>query len=268
MSEFAAAAASGDTEKEPMPTMGFLDHLEELRKRLVYSIMAVGVGFGLCWWKVERIYDVMQRPIMEALRQNGLSEKLVYLNPTEPFNLYLKIAALAGLFLTSPFVLYQVWMFISPGLYRNEKRYAVPFMVSTIALFTCGGYFGYKIVYPRALEFLIHFGRQFQPMITIGEYTQLFLSIVLGMGLIFEMPILIFFLSLMGIVSPAFMWKHFRYAILIIFIIAAIVTPTPDIVNMCIFAAPMLALYVFSIGVAWVVHPKQRNARKEKQAQA
>jgi sec-independent protein translocase protein TatC len=252
MFEFGAVAAGRDSEKEPMPTMGFLDHLEELRKRLVYSIISVGVGFGICWWRVERIYDVMQRPIMQALRNNGLSEKLVYLNPTEPFNLYLKIAALAGLFLTSPFVLYQVWMFISPGLYRNEKRYAVPFMISTIALFTTGGYFGYKIVYP---------------MITIGEYTQLFLSIVLGMGLIFEMPILIFFLSLMGIVSAGFMWKHFRYAILIIFVIAAIVTPTPDIVNMCVFAAPMLALYVFSISIAYFVHPKQRNARKEKQAE-
>ncbi len=268
MPEFGAAASSGDSEKEPMPTMGFLDHLEELRKRLVYSIIAVGVGFGICWWRVERIYEVMQRPIMDALKTNGMSEKLVYLNPTEPFNLYLKIAALAGLFLTSPFVLYQVWMFISPGLYRNEKRYVVPFMVSTITLFSAGGYFGYKIAYPRALEFLIHFGRQFQPMITIGEYTSLFLSIVLGMGLIFELPILVFFLSLMGIVSPGFMWKNFRYSILVIFIVAAIVTPTPDVVNMCIFAAPMIALYAISIGVAWLVHPKQRRARKEKQAQA
>lgn len=266
MFEFAAATPRGEHEKEPMPTMGFLDHLEELRKRIVHSIIAVAVGFGICWWKVERIYDVMQRPIMGALSKHHLSEKLVYLNPTEPFNLYLKIAALAGLFLTSPFVLYQVWMFISPGLYRNEKRYVVPFMVSTITLFTAGGYFGYKIVYPRALDFLIGFGSQFQPMITIGEYTQLFLSIVLGMGLIFEMPILIFFLSLMGIVSPGFMWKHLRYAILIIFVIAAIVTPTPDVVNMCIFAAPMLGLYVVSIAVAWLVHPKQRQARKEKQA--
>jgi sec-independent protein translocase protein TatC len=104
-------------------------------------------------------------------------------------------------------------------------------------------------------------------MITIGEYTQLFLSIVLGMGLIFEMPILVFFLSVMGIMSPKFMLKNFRYAILIIFVIAAIVTPTPDIVNMCIFAAPMLALYAVSIGVAWLVHPQQRAARREKRAQ-
>ncbi len=265
MSEGAAEFAAPEANRDPMPTMGFLDHLEELRRRLVYSIAAVAVGFFACWWKVEWIYDLMQRPILQVLRANGLSDKLVYLNPTEPFNLYLKIAAMAGLFVTSPFVLYQVWMFISPGLYRHEKRYVVPFMVSTIALFLTGGFFGYKVVYPQALAFLIHFGRQFQPMITISEYTSLFLSIILGMGLIFEMPILIFFLALMGLITARFMWKNFRYAILLIFIVAAIVTPTPDILSMCIFAAPMVALYVSSIGIAWAVHPKQRRARKEKQ---
>jgi len=266
MSETAADVSVAPPNRDAMPTMGFLDHLEELRRRLVYSIAAVAVGFFACWWKVEKIYEIMQRPIIDVLRANGMSEKLVYLNPTEPFNLYLKIAALAGLFLTSPFVLYQVWMFISPGLYRNEKKYVVPFMVSTIALFIAGGYFGYKVVYPQALGFLVHFGRQFRPMITISEYTSLFLSIILGMGLIFEMPILIFFLALMGIVSASFMFKNFRYAILLIFIIAAIVTPTPDILSMCIFAAPMVALYGISIGIAWVVHPKQRRARQEKRA--
>lgn len=266
MPDAVAEAPSEERDPDSMPTMGFLDHLEELRRRIIYSVAAVAVGFFACWWKVEHIYDIMQRPIMDALRANGMAEKLVYLNPTEPFNLYLKIAALAGLFLTSPFVLYQVWMFISPGLYRHEKRYVVPFMASTIALFSAGGYFGYAIVYPQALNFLIKFGKQFQPMITIKEYTDLFLAIILGMGLIFEMPILVFFLSLMGIVSAGFMWKNFRYSILVIFVIAAIVTPTTDILNMCIFAAPMIALYVVSIGVAWLVHPKQRRARKEKQA--
>ena len=266
MPETATEVPELEDEKESMPTMGFLEHLEELRKRIIHSIIFVAIGFFVCWWKVEKIYDIMQRPIMEALRSNGLSEKLVYLNPTEPFNLYLKIAALAGLFLTSPFVLYQVWLFIAPGLYRKEKKYVVPFMVSTIALFTMGGFFGYKFVYPYALNFLIGFGKQFQPMITIGEYTSLFLTVILGMGLIFEMPILIFFLALMGIVSAGFMWKNFRYSILIIFIIAAIVTPTTDILNMCIFAAPMIALYVVSIGVAWAVHPKTRAARREKRA--
>jgi sec-independent protein translocase protein TatC len=266
MPELTAEPSTEVREPESLPAMGFLDHLEELRKRIVYSVIAVVAGAGACWGYRERIYAIMQKPIMDALRANGLSEKLVYLNPTEPFNLYLKIAALAGLFLTSPFVLYQVWMFISPGLYRREKRYVVPFMVSTITLFTLGGYFGYRVAYPRALNFLIEFSHQFQPMITIGEYTQLFLSIVLGMGLIFELPVLVFFLSFMGIVSPGFMLRNFRYAILIIFIVAAIVTPTPDIVNMCVFAAPMVALYGLSVGVAWLVHPKQRAARRENRA--
>jgi len=263
-----SATAAPSREAESMPTMGFLDHLEELRKRIVYSIIAVAVGSAACWGYRERIYAIMQKPIMDALRTHGWPEKLVYQNPVEPFNLYVKIAMLGGLFLTSPFVLYQVWMFISPGLYRNEKRYVFPFMISTITLFTLGGYFGYRIAYPRALTFFIGFNNQFQPMITIGEYTSLFLSIVLGMGLIFEMPILVFFLAFMGIMTPSFMIKNFRYAILVIFVLAAIVTPTPDIVNMCVFAAPMLALYALSIGVAWVVHPEQRKKRKEKHAQS
>jgi sec-independent protein translocase protein TatC len=255
-----------EKEKDSLPAMGFLEHLEELRRRIVYSIIAVAVGFFACWGYAEKIYEIMQRPIMVALQHNGLSEKLVYLNPTEPFNMYLKVAALAGLFVTSPFVLYQVWAFISPGLYRNEKRYVVPFMVSTVGLFIAGGYFGYKLVYPQALEFLIGYGKQFQPMITIGEYTDLFLTIIIGMGVIFEMPILVFFLSLMGIVTAGWMWRNLRYSILVIFIIAAILTPTTDILNMCIFAAPMVALYVFSIAIAWLVHPTQRRARREKQA--
>ena len=244
--------------------MGFLDHLEELRRRIIYSIVAVAGGFFLCWGYAERIYELMQRPIMEALRHNGLAEKLVYLNPIEPFNLYLKVGALAGLFVASPFVLYQVWLFISPGLYRHEKRYVFPFMFSTVFLFLAGGYFGYRLVYPQALEFLIGYGKQFQPMITIGEYTDLFLTIIIGMGVIFEMPILVFFLALMGIVSAGWMWRNLRYSILVIFIIAAILTPTTDILNMCIFAAPMVALYVVSIAIAWLVHPKQRKKRGEK----
>ncbi len=240
-----------------MPAMSFLEHLEELRKRIIYSLIAVTVGFFACWNYHEFIFRYVQRPVMDALQRNGMAEKLVYLNPTEPFNLYLKVAFLAG-----PFVLYQVWLFISPGLYRNEKRYVLPFMFSTVFLFLGGGLFAYKMVYPAALNFLIDYGKQFQPMITIGEYTDLFLTIMLGMGVIFEMPILVFFLSMMGIVSPRWMWHNVRYSILVIFIIAAILTPTTDILNMCLFAAPMVGLYILSIGVAWMVHPAQRSARQ------
>jgi sec-independent protein translocase protein TatC len=266
MPEMAAELPSaGGQANGEMPAMSFLEHLEELRRRIIYALIAVTVGFFACWAYAERIYEIMQKPIITALHANGMSEKLVYLNPTEPFNLYLKVAFMAGLFVTSPFVLYQVWMFISPGLYRHEKRYVMPFMFSTVGLFLAGGVFGYKIVYPQALNFLISYGKQFQPMITIGEYTDLFLTIIIGMGAIFELPILVFFLSLMGIVSAGWMWRNFRYSILVIFIIAAIVTPTTDILNMCIFAAPMIALYAMSIAIAYLVHPKQRRARREKQ---
>ena len=262
-----AELPSPDSLQDPMPAMSFLEHLEELRKRIIYSLVAVTVGFFACWNYHEFIFRYVQRPVMEALQRNGMAEKLVYLNPTEPFNLSLKVAFLAGLFVTSPFVLYQVWLFISPGLYRNEKRYVLPFMFSTVFLFLGGGLFAYKMVYPAALNFLIDYGKQFQPMITIGEYTDLFLTIMLGMGLIFEMPILVFFLSMMGIVSPRWMWHNVRYSILVIFIVAAILTPTTDILNMCLFAAPMVGLYIVSIGVAWIVHPAQRRARQARKGQ-
>ena len=266
MPELAASSPVNASDQEQMPTMGFLDHLEELRKRIIYSIIAIAVGFFACWGFRENIYAVIQRPVMDALQRNGLSAKLVYLNPTDPFNLYLKVAGMAGLFVTSPFVLYQVWCFISPGLYRTEKRYVMPFMASTVALFLAGGYFGYKIVLPQALVFLIGFGKEFQPMITLTEYSSLFLTIYVGLGVIFEMPIVIFFLALMGIVSAGWMWRNIRYAILGIFVVAAIITPTPDILNMCIFAAPMVFLYVLSIGIAWRVHPDRRNRRAEKKS--
>jgi len=262
-----AELPSPDSLQDSMPAMSFLEHLEELRKRIIYSLIAVTVGFFACWNYHEFIFRFVQRPVMDALQRNGMAEKLVYLNPTEPFNLYLKVAFLAGLFVTSPFVLYQVWLFISPGLYRNEKRYVLPFMFSTVFLFLAGGLFAYKMVYPAALNFLIDYGKQFQPMITIGEYTDLFLTIMLGMGVIFEMPILVFFLSMMGIVTPGWMWRNVRYSILVIFIIAAILTPTTDILNMCLFAAPMVGLYILSIGVAWMVHPAQRRARQARKGQ-
>jgi sec-independent protein translocase protein TatC len=264
MPEMATEAPPNGQPDGALPAMSFLEHLEELRRRIIYSLIAVAVAFLLCWGYAPRIYEIMQRPIMAALKQNGLSEKLVYLNPTEPFNLYLKVAFLAGVFVASPYVLYQVWMFISPGLYRHEKRYVMPFMFSTVALFLSGGLFGFKVVYPAALNFLIDYGKQFQPMITIGEYTDLFLTIIIGMGVIFELPILVFFLSLMGIVTAGFMWRNFRYSVLVIFIVAAIVTPTTDILNMCLFAAPMVLLYGISIGIAWLVHPAQRRARQAK----
>jgi sec-independent protein translocase protein TatC len=235
-------------------SMPLLAHLEELRKRIIFSVFGVLVGFISCWSYADRIFGVMQQPIIQALRHHGLGSGLVYLNPTEPFNLYFEVGLVAGLFAASPFVFYQLWLFIAPGLYRNEKCYVLPFLVSTVGLFIAGGFFGYRMVYPASLDFLIGYGQRFQPMITIREYTKLFLTIIVGLGLIFEMPILAFFLALMRVITARWMWRNLRYSILAIFIVASIVTPTTDILNMCLFAAPMVALYAISMGVAWLVN--------------
>ena len=240
-------------------SMSLLAHLEELRKRIIFSVVGVLVGFLSCWSFVDRIFGLMQQPIVGALRHHGIAGGLVYLNPTEPFNLYLEVALVGGLFAASPFVFYQLWLFIAPGLYRTEKRYVLPFLLSTVGLFIAGGLFGYKMVYPASLDFLIGYGQRFQPMITIGEYTKLFVTITLGLGLIFEMPILVFFLALMRVITARWMLRNLRYSILVIFIIAAIVTPTADILNMCLFAAPMVALYAISIGVAWLVGSRRQR---------
>jgi sec-independent protein translocase protein TatC len=253
---------------EALKGMSFLEHLEELRRRIIWSAISMAGGFAICYYFHEQMYDLMQKPIMKALKSHGLDQKLVYLNPTDPFNMYLKVSFIAGLFLASPFVLYQVWLFIAPGLYKNERKYVTPFMFSTVGLFVAGGIFGFKMVYPAALDFLIGYSHQFAPMITISEYTDLFMTIIVGLGLVFEMPILVFFLALVGIVSANWMWKNLRYSILVIFVIAAIITPTTDIMNMCLFAAPMILLYIVSIGVAWLVHPKNRRKRGEKLEQS
>src|ERR1700685_3024611 len=209
-------------------SMALLAHLDELRKRIILSILGVLVGFISCWSFANRIFGLMQQPIIGALRHHGIGGGLVYLSPAEPFNLYLEVALVGGLFIASPFVFYQLWLFIAPGLYLKEKRYVLPFLLSTAGLFIAGGLFVYKMVYPASLDFLIGYGQRFQPMITIGEYTKLFITVILGFGLIFEMPVLVFFLALMRVITARWMWRNFRYSILGIFVVAAVVPPTAD----------------------------------------
>ena len=162
------------------------------------------------------------------------------------------------------FILYQVWLFIAPGLYQKEKRFVIPFMAATIALFLTGAAFGYFFVLPGAMEILIvKFGHDFTPMITIEEYTSFFLSIILGLGISFELPILIFFLAMFGIVSPKFLLKNIRYAILAVFLVAAFICPSPDPWTMCLYALPLLGLYMIGILVAWWVHPARRKKKEQ-----
>jgi sec-independent protein translocase protein TatC len=245
------------TDRAELPGMSLMEHLDELRRRIIHSAAYLAAGFVIAYIFHERLYGFVQTPL------DKLGIKLNYTHPMDALNLYLQVSLIGGAILASPFILYQVWLFIAPGLYQKEKRFVVPFMAATVGLFLAGAAFGYFYVLPGALKILIlDFGKKFNPIVTIEEYTGFFLSVILGLGISFEMPILIFFLAMFGIVSPKFLWKNIRYAILIIFLVAAIITPSPDPWTMCIYALPMLALYMIGIGVAWWVHPSRRRAKE------
>jgi sec-independent protein translocase protein TatC len=245
-------ASAGDDEQS-LPKMSFLDHLEELRKRLIYSFIAVAVGFFACWYKAEEIYGWVQRPLVQFLPKG---DKLAYTRLTAPFFLYMKVAFFAGIFLASPVILLQVWLFISPGLYKRERRYAAPFIIFATLFFVLGGYFGYAYILPGTCKFFVETGRQFKQMVTIDDYFSFASTIVLAAGLIFETPILIFFLARLGIVTPAFLMQKSKYAIVLSFIIAAIVTPTPDMVTQTALAVPMILLYFLGVLIAYVFGKK------------
>lgn len=246
------------SDRAELPGMSLMEHLDELRRRIIHSAAYLFVGFVVAYFFHERLYGLVQEPL------DRLHIKLNYTHPMDALNLYLQVSLIGGAILASPFILYQVWLFIAPGLYQKERRFVVPFMAATVGLFLLGAGFGYFYVLPGALKILIvNFGSKFNPIITIEEYTGFFLSIILGLGISFEMPILIFFLAMFGIVSPQFLWKNIRYAILAVFLVAAIITPSPDPWTMCIYAIPMLCLYMIGIAVAWWVHPASRTARQK-----
>jgi sec-independent protein translocase protein TatC len=232
-----------------LPKMSFLEHLDELRKRLLYSVIALVVAFLVCWNFAPEIFDWLEKPILQLL---PAGEKLAFTRLTGPFFLYMKVAFLAGIFLASPVILWQLWMFVSPGLYSRERRYAAPFIIFATLFFVGGGYFGYRVVFPMACQFFLDMGKEFKQVITIDEYFGLASKMLLGMGLVFETPILIFFLSRIGIVTPAFLLQKFKYAVVLIFIIAAVITPTPDMVTQSALAIPMILLYLIGIGISYV----------------
>jgi sec-independent protein translocase protein TatC len=259
MADLVDSVRAAVTDRAELPGMSLMEHLTELRKRLINSTVYLLIGFCIAYAFHVRLYGIIQKPL------NDLHIALNYTHPTDPLNLYLKTALYGGIILASPFILYQVWLFIAPGMYANEKRYVVPFMAATIVLFLSGAWFGYHWVFPGALKVLIGgFGKNFNPVLTIEDYTNFFLAVILGLGVTFELPILIFFLALFGIVDAKFLVQHIRYAILAIFIIAAIICPTPDPIGMCLFASPMLVLYLIGVGIAFLVHPARRKAREAK----
>lgn len=237
-----------DPEAE-LPKMSFLDHLEELRKRLLVSFIAVAVGFLACWAFAEPIFAKLQEPLTAFLPKG---DKLAYTRLTAPFFLYMKVAFFAGLFVASPVVLMQLWLFIAPGLYKKERRLAAPFIIFGSLFFIIGGYFGYRFLLPATCAFFVETGKQFKQMVTVDDYFSFSSTIILACGLVFETPILIFFLARLGIVTPAFLMQKFKYAIVLSFVIAAVVTPTPDMVTQAALAVPMILLYLIGVAVAYL----------------
>ena len=238
--------------------MGFLDHLDELRARLIKSCLALGAGMLLALFFYDRIADVVLDATIRILPPDT---QLISTRPGEAFSFYLNVALISGAVLAAPFVSYQVWRFIAPGLYTNERKYVVPFVALAVAGTVCGALFSHYVLFPSTMAFFAGFSSprvKFMPRIedTFDQYLKMLLSMVL----VFQLPPVVFFLAKMRLVTARFLWRHIKYAILVIFILAAVLTASPDPWNQTVFAAPMIALYLVSVGIAWVVEPKREPA--------
>ena len=239
---------SRDDDADKLEELSFLQHLDELRRRLIIVFASLIASFLACWSFAPTIFSIIQQPVTRYLPDG----QLAFTSLTGPFLLYMKVALFAGVFLASPVIILQIWLFIRPGLYRRERRYAVPFIFFSSAFFIVGGYFGFRVVLPLACQFFVDMGSGFDDVITIDDYFSFASRLVLGLGLVFETPILIFFLARLGLVTPGFLIRNFKYAVLIIFIIAAVITPTPDIVTQSALALPMIVLYLLGVTIAWL----------------
>ena len=240
--------------EDELPRMGFFDHLEEFRRRLIVCLLAVLVLFFVAWAWAPELFEIVARPIKQVLPKG---QNLSYTTLTEPFLMYFRVSILAAVILASPIILWQVWLFIAPALYRREKKYVLPFVGVGFLFFIAGCSFGYFEAFPVVVSFLIGMGKSFNAVITINEYLSTASKIILGMGLVFETPILIFFLARVGVVSERWLLAKFKYAVLVIFIIAAIITPTPDVATQLVFALPMIGLYLLGIGIAWAFKKRE-----------
>ena len=246
-----------EDDDEGMVRMSFLEHLEELRSRIIRSLIGVAVAFTVSLLFCDRLWEFIRQPAKQALITLGINPpNLAVITPMEGFNIiWFKLPIVCAIFLSSPWIVYQVWAFISPGLYRRERRFAAPFILCSAGLFILGGIFAYFVAFRFALTFLLGIGHTegLTPVVSVSEYFDLFVNVVLGVGLVFELPVVIFFLTLLRIVTPGFLITHSRYAILIIFILAAVVTPTPDAFNMMLFAIPMCGLFYVGVLASYIL---------------
>jgi len=253
--------------EEPAGAMTFFEHLSELRKRIINSLIAVVIGALIGWILAPHFVKWIVKPMTDALSKAGLEPKLIYSHPAGFLNLLITLSIYLGIVLASPWILYQIWLFVAPALYKHERSAITGFLFSTVFLFLAGIAFGYFVSLPYVLRFLISFQGPVVPLINVDEYFDLILMVLLGLGLVFELPVLIFFLSLFGIVTPKFLMKNFRYAILVIAILAAILTPTPDATTMLVFMAVLVGLYFVGVAVSWVVVRRRERRLPAAEAQ-
>jgi sec-independent protein translocase protein TatC len=227
--------------------MTFLEHLEELRVRLIRSLIALVVGFGVSWGFADELFHFITQPLRKAYP----SIQIIFTAPTEGFMLYMKMAFFAGIFLAAPFILYQIWSFIAPGLYPHERAYAMPFILFGSLFFVLGGAFGHYVLFPMTFEFLGQYGgKDMTFMPKVSEYFSFYSWFLLGLGAVFQLPVLIFVLARIGLVTAGFLLRHFKYAFLASFVISAVITPSGDMVTQSALAIPMLGLYGIGILVA------------------
>jgi len=239
-------------EEETGGQMTFFEHLIELRKRIINSLVAILLGSLAGWFIAPKFVNVIAKPIQAVLAAHHYDAKLYFMGPTDYLGLLIKLSIYIGLVIASPVVLYQVWMFVAPALYKHERSAVTGFVFSTVLLFLGGIAFGFFLALPRILGFLIGFQGPVAPLIRINDYFDLVLLVLVALGLIFEMPVLIFLLCYFGIVTPKFLVQNTKYAVLVITIAAAFVTPTPDALTMLLVMLVMLALYFLGVGISWL----------------
>jgi sec-independent protein translocase protein TatC len=236
--------------------MSFLDHLDELRKRIVRACLSVAVGVVLTFAFIQPIFDFILAPTRRALPPGV---KMIYTQPGEAFSLYITVALIAGVVVAAPYIMYQVWMFIAPGLYAKEKRMAYPFVALTTIGFVLGAAFNHWVSFPFMMKFFASFNTtELAFMPKLDDVFGLYSKMLIGMGIVFQMPAVVFFLAKMRLITARFLASNFKYAFLIIFVVAAVITPTGDMMTQTIFAAPMVGLYILSILIAWMVNPRAR----------
>ena len=246
-----------DPDQDTGGKMSFLDHLDELRRRIIYSVAGVGIGFGIAFFWLTDIFYFIFKPMQAALPAGA---QLIYTEPGEQFFLMFKIGLMAGLIIASPLVFSQVWLFIAPGLYAHEKKLAIPFVLMATFLFVGGAAFSHYQVFPIIWKFFATSSVDFVTfMPRIEPAFSWYLRLMLGTGLTFQLPTLVLFLAKMGLITPRFMIKNFKYAVMIIALVAAVLSPDPGGVGMAMMGGPVIILYILSIGLAWLFGKKKKK---------